>query len=76
MNKEKQKKAKSLALVTGFVFEIVVLIGAGFFLGRWIDSYFESSPIWTVGLMLFLMFFGIIRLIIQINKLEDSNGDK
>lgn len=76
MNKEKQKKARSLALVTGFVFEIVVLIGVGFIAGRWLDEYFQSSPLWTVGLMLGLMFFGIIRLIVRINKLEDFNGNK
>jgi F0F1-type ATP synthase assembly protein I len=76
MDKEKQQKARSLALVTGFVFEIVVLIGVGFIAGRWLDGYFETSPLWTVGLMLGLMFFGIIRLIVQINKLEDKNGSK
>lgn len=75
MNKNKQQKqARTLVIVTGFMFEIIVIIAVGFFLGRWLDQQFQTSILFTVLGMILFMFVGIIRLIVRINKMEDSNG--
>ncbi|MEC9485097.1 MAG: AtpZ/AtpI family protein [Candidatus Izemoplasma sp.] len=66
--------ARLIALVSAFAFEMVVLIGGLFFIGRFLDTRFDSSPLFTILLALIAIVAGILRLIKRANDLEDNDG--
>ncbi len=71
----KQKDtARLIALVSAFAFEMVVLIGGLFFLGRFIDTRLETDPLFTIILALAAIVIGILRLIKRASDLEDDDG--
>ena len=68
----KQKKAiEQLAVVSGFAFTMIVIIGVCVFLGITIDEYLSTSPLFTIIFSVFGIFAGVYNLIRSVSKLED-----
>lgn len=68
----KNKKAlKSLAIVSGFAFTMIVIIGVCVFLGIKVDDYFNTSPLFTIIFSVFGIFAGIYNLIRNVSKMEE-----
>ena len=76
MSEKKKNTGKTLAVVSGFVFEVILLIGLGFICGTYLDRWLGTDIVFTVLLMIFFMFFGIVMFIVRINKMEERNGKK
>ncbi|MCF7925860.1 MAG: AtpZ/AtpI family protein [Candidatus Izimaplasma sp.] len=66
--------AKLIALASAFAFEIVVLIGGMFLLGRFLDTKLHTNPLFTVTLAFAAIVIGVIRLIKRANDMEDDDG--
>ena len=69
-----KKNVNQLAIVSGFAFTMIVIIGVSVFLGITLDNYIGTNPLFTIIFSVFGMFAGIFNLIRNISKLEDSNG--
>ena len=68
----KQKKAiEQLAVVSGFAFTMIVIIGASVFLGIKLDGLVDMSPLFTIIFSVFGIFAGIFNLIRSVAKMED-----
>lgn len=71
MDKKQKNALKAYAMVSSFLFSILLIIGIGFAIGYFLDEVFNSNIVFKVLLSLFGIFGGIIYLIIRVNKLED-----
>ena len=71
MDKEQKNALKAYAIVSSFLFSILVIIGIGFGIGYFLDELLNTNIIFKVLLSLIGIFSGIIYLIIRVNKLED-----
>ena len=67
---------KAFALVSGFAFMMIVIIGFCIFLGIKLDAYFSVSPLFTIVLSVVGIFAGLFNLIRRVSKLEDKNEKK
>ncbi|AIO17955.1 Putative F0F1-ATPase subunit [Candidatus Izimaplasma bacterium HR1] len=68
----KQKKAiEQLAVVSGFAFTMIVIIGVCVFLGIKLDDLASTSPLFTIIFSVFGIFAGIFNLIRSVSKMED-----
>ncbi len=71
MDKKQKNALKAYAIVSSFLFSILVIIGIGFGLGYFLDEVFNTKILFKVLLSLLGIFSGIIYLIVRVNKLED-----
>ena len=71
MDKEQKNALKAYAIVSSFLFSILIIIGIGFGLGYLLDNLFNTKILFKVLLSLAGIFGGIIYLIVRVNKLED-----
>lgn len=66
MSQKEQRNARNaFALLTQFGIHVLVIIGACFFLGRFIDSVLKTSPIFLLGFTI----FGIMSAFISVYKI-------
>jgi F0F1-type ATP synthase assembly protein I len=56
---------KLLAVASNFIFELLLGLGVGYFLGRYLDGVFNTDPIMTSILM---VVFGIGALIVFMRR--------
>lgn len=70
------KSVNQLAIVSGFAFTMIVIIGICVFLGITLDNYISTSPLFTIIFSVFGIFAGIFNLIRNVSKLEERNGKK
>ena len=68
MNK---KSVNQLAVVSGFAFTMIVIIGVCVFLGITVDDWLQTNPLFTIIFSVFGIFAGIYNLIRSASKLED-----
>jgi F0F1-type ATP synthase assembly protein I len=73
MNK---KNINQLAVVSGFAFTMIVIIGVLVFLGIKVDGWLNMSPLFTIIFSVFGIFAGIYHLIRNVSKLEDQDDKK
>ena len=71
MDKKQKNALKAYAIVSSFLFSIVVIIGVGFGIGYFLDELLNTNIVFKVLLSLTGIFSGIIYLIVRVNKLED-----
>jgi F0F1-type ATP synthase assembly protein I len=70
----KQKNViKLLAVASNFIFELLLALGIGYFLGQYLDGIFESSPIWTAILMVVFSIFTLIIFMRRIYVIGQRN---
>lgn len=67
---------KAFALVSGFAFMMIVIIGGLLYLGIKLDTYFGLSPLFTILLTIFGIFAGLFNLIRKVSKLEERHEKK
>lgn len=77
MNKKDTKQmVVTMNLVTNFFIEIIILMAAGFFLGRYLDRlWFDGKTILTIVLLFLGLVTALINFIKRILKNVDG-GDK
>jgi F0F1-type ATP synthase assembly protein I len=51
---------KLLAVASNFIFELLIGVGLGYFLGRYLDGLWDTSPVITSILMVVFALFVII----------------
>ena len=71
MDKEQKNALKAYAIISSFLFSILIIIGIGFGLGYILDELLNTKIVFKVSLSLIGIFSGIIYLIVRVNKLED-----
>ncbi|QMS85420.1 AtpZ/AtpI family protein [Candidatus Xianfuyuplasma coldseepsis] len=67
------KQWNVLALVSGFVFETLVIIGLGYLVGYYLDLWLNTGFVFTVVLMIVAVFYSIYHLITVVNKQGDED---
>ena len=67
---------KAFALVSGFAFTMIVIIGMDAFLGITLDNYLDTNVLFTIIFTVFGIFAGVFNLIRKVSKLEDENEEK
>ena len=72
MKPNNQKQWNVFALVSGFVFETLLIIALGYLAGYYLDQWLHTSFLFTVLLMLVGVFYSIYHLI----KMVNSTGDE
>ncbi len=70
------KKLQELAVVSGFAFTMIVIVGVSVFLGIKLDGWIHTSPLFTIIFSIIGIFSGIYNLIRQVSKVEEKNGKK
>lgn len=65
------KSVNQLAVVSGFAFTMIVIIGICVFLGITLDKYINTTPLFTIVFSVFGIFAGIYHLIRSASKLEE-----
>jgi ATP synthase protein I len=70
--KEKKESIKRLALLSTVGINLVVSSVLGFFIGRWLDEYFETSPWLTIVFFILGITSGFIYLVRISFKNNDS----
>lgn len=70
----KQKNViKLLAVASNFIFELLLALGVGYFLGQYIDGIFETNSIWTALLMVLFSLFTLIIFMRRIYVIGQRN---
>lgn len=69
----KNKNVNQLAVVSGFAFTMIVIIGVSVFLGIKVDQWLQLSPLFTIIFSVFGIFAGLFNLIRNVSKLEERN---
>ena len=67
---------KVIAIVYSFVGEVFASILIGFFIGRFLDEWLNTTPLFMISFMLFGVFGSLYLLIRRVNKVEENNEDK
>ncbi len=73
---KENKPIEQLAVVSGFAFTMIVIVGVSVFLGIKLDTWINTSPLFTIIFSVFGIFAGIFNLIRSVSKLEEHNGEK
>jgi F0F1-type ATP synthase assembly protein I len=76
MSDKKSNKFKAYALASSFVFEVLLIIVFGFFIGRMADRWMDSNNIFTVVFLIAGALYSVYHLIHTASKMEDHNGTK
>lgn len=74
-NKALKELSPYLTLGIEFAFSVLLFV----LLGIWVDGKFDTSPIFTVGLILFSVIGGFVRMFVKINylgKQSDRNNSR
>lgn len=67
---------KVIAVVYSFVGEVFTSILIGFFLGRFLDNWLNTTPLFMVSFMLFGVFGSLYLLIKRVNKVGENDENK
>ena len=67
---------KAIAIVYSFVGEVFASILIGFFVGRFLDNWLNTYPLFMVSFMLLGVFTSLYLLIKRVNKVEDKDEKK
>ncbi len=70
---KKNSTVTAFALVSGFAFTMIVIIGLSVFLGIVLDNFLHTKVIFTMVFSVFGIFAGIYNLIRRVTKLEEQN---
>lgn len=76
MDPKHQSNWTIYAIVSGFVFETLLILALGFFAGYYLDQWLNTSVVFTIVLMILSVFYTIYRLIHRVNKSGDQDGTK
>jgi|GEM_PF-5003842 F0F1-type ATP synthase assembly protein I len=69
---KKQKSAlQKYVLVSGFVFETLLVLFIGYVVGKWLDKLLNSSPLMIVLLLFTMSLYAVYHLIKIAGKLEE-----
>lgn len=71
MDPKKQNNLKVYAIVSGFVFETLLILALGFFAGYYVDQWLNTDVVFTIVLMILSVFYAIYHLIRRVNKSGD-----
>jgi len=55
---------------------LAILVGGGFYLGRYLDALWQTEPLFTIGLMLVGLGLGGSYLVITLKKFGASDDKK
>lgn len=74
MNKNNSELLKSLGNLGALGFTLVLSTFAGLFLGIWLDKITGLKPLFTIGLLLFGIIAGFIKIFKE--TIKSNNNDK
>ncbi|MCO1601518.1 MULTISPECIES: AtpZ/AtpI family protein [Desulfosporosinus] len=76
MAEEQRSWQKALVVGSNISTSLAILVGGGFFLGRYLDARWQTEPLFTIGLMLIGLVLGGSYLVITLMKLGASDDKK
>ena len=74
MDKEKNKQYAAYAIISGFVFEAIAIVGICIIVGVYLDNWLNTVVLFKIILILFGVFYSIYHLIKRVNKVGEKNG--
>ncbi|NJM93979.1 MAG: AtpZ/AtpI family protein [Cytophagales bacterium] len=60
----------SYARYSGLGFQLIGALLLGYWVGQWLDSYFSSSPAFTVGVTLLFLVASLVKLIAELIRIQ------
>jgi F0F1-type ATP synthase assembly protein I len=76
MDPKNQSNWSTYAIVSGFVFETLLILALGFSAGYFLDQWWNTEVIFTILLMVLSVFYSVYRLIRRVNNSGDQDGTK
>lgn len=76
MDPKRNRQLNVLAIVSGFVFETLAIIGLGFVAGYYLDQWLNTDIVFTAVLMILASLYAVYHLIRVVNKTSDDNESK
>ncbi|MCB8816243.1 MULTISPECIES: AtpZ/AtpI family protein [Desulfosporosinus] len=76
MAEEQRSWQKALVVGSNISTSLAILVGGGFFLGRYLDVRWQTEPLFTISLMLIGLVLGGSYLVITLMKLGASDDKK
>ena len=76
MDPKNQSNWTIYAIVSGFVFETLLILALGFLAGYYLDRWLNTSVVFTIVLMVLSVFYAIYHLIRRVNKSGEQDGTK
>ncbi|AET70901.1 Putative F0F1-ATPase subunit (ATPase_gene1) [Desulfosporosinus orientis DSM 765] len=76
MSKEQRSWQKAIVVGSSISTTLAVLVGGGYFVGRFLDAQWQTKPLFTISLMLIGLVLGGSYLVVTLMKLGASNDKK
>lgn len=73
-DKNKNKQYAVYAIVSGFVFEAIAIVGICIIVGVYLDTWLNTVVLFKIIFILFGVFYSIYHLIRRVNKVGEKNG--
>jgi len=67
---------KAVVVGSNISTSLAVLVGGGFYLGRYLDTRWQTQPLFTISLMLIGLVLGGSYLVITLMKFGASDDEK
>ena len=76
MAEEQKSWQKAVLVGSNISTTLAVLVGGGYFLGSYLDTRWQTQPLFTISLMLIGLVLGGSYLVVTLMKLGASNDKK
>lgn len=76
MASEQRSWQKAVVVGSNISTSLAVLVGGGFFLGRYLDARWQTQPLFTISLMLIGLALGGSYLVITLKKFGAADDKK
>ena len=76
MEPNKKNNWNVYAIVSGFVFETILIIALGFVGGYYLDKWLNTDILFTALFMVIAVFYSVYHLIKLVNRAGDSDEPK
>ncbi|EHQ92268.1 AtpZ/AtpI family protein [Desulfosporosinus youngiae] len=73
---ERKSWQKAFVVGTSISSTLAIVVGGGFYLGRYLDGLWKTEPLFTIGLMLAGLGLGGSYLVITLKKFGASDDKK
>ena len=75
MNKKQKNAFRVYSIVSGFLYEIIIIVGISIAIGYFLDEWLNTVFVFKLLFIIIGIFAGIRNLIVRVSRLEDTDGE-
>jgi len=72
---DKKFLIRLLAVASNFIWEVLIAIVIGFFLGRWLDGIFDTNRIFMIVFMVVGALAAVRNFMVRVYRLGEKNDE-